>query len=65
VGAEILGDEEFRIDLGAARDGEAWAFERLFHLVAQPLVGYFHARQDRIPPGHGGVAPGQQQVAGT
>ena len=49
--AGVLGDEEFEVVLGAAQDGKAWAFERLFHLVAQPLVGYFRAEGSPDPDG--------------
>jgi len=50
VATATLGDE-FDIVLGAARAGESWAFERLFHLVAQPLVGYFRAQGSPDPDG--------------
>lgn len=45
----FLGDEEFGLVLGAAQDGKAWAFARLFHFVAQPLAGYFRAQGSPDP----------------
>jgi RNA polymerase sigma factor (sigma-70 family) len=35
---------EFAAALLAARRGRAWAYEHLFHLVAEPLLGYLRAR---------------------
>ncbi|HEX5585677.1 MAG TPA: RNA polymerase sigma factor [Acidimicrobiia bacterium] len=45
----ILGDEEFEVVLGAAQGGKSWAFERLFHLVAQPILAYFRAQGSSDP----------------
>ncbi|MET0627763.1 MAG: sigma-70 family RNA polymerase sigma factor [Acidimicrobiia bacterium] len=49
VATPILCDEEFVVVLGAAQDGKSWAFERLFHLVAQPILSYVRAQGSPDP----------------
>ncbi len=38
------GGTDFVAALGAARRGKAWGYEHLFHLVAEPLLGYLRSR---------------------
>jgi RNA polymerase sigma factor (sigma-70 family) len=49
VATPILGDEEFAVVLGAAQGGKSWAFERLFHLVAQSILSYVRAQGSPDP----------------
>ena len=43
--------ESFAVVLEAARAGEGWAFERLFHSLARPVAGYLRSGGVEDPDG--------------